>query len=137
MIQRSIAAFLLLTLGWMSVPVALGSVAAGTMHLRHRDASPAQNHSCCPRPGVRRAPVLSVVVSLPAMPCSPQHPCCLKQKPASPSNIPVQSTITRPAAERAIASSVERASPDYRRVVESSLVCCLLSPLERGTILRI
>jgi hypothetical protein len=137
MIQKSIAAFVLATLCWLSVPVAIGSMTAGTMHSAHHKAPPAQDHSCCPRPGARMVPVLFIAVNLTEMPCGAQHPCCVKQRPASPSNVPVQNKFTRPAAEQTLATFAEKTSSDRGRVIEISTVGILPPPFERSTVLRI
>ena len=137
MIQRSIATALLAALCWLSAPVTLRSPGAGIMHSARRNASPAQDHSCCPRPRARLAPVLLVAVRFPAVPCGAQHPCCVKQRPATPSSIPVQSKITRPAAEQLFSDPAENCSRDGSAIVKASLVCLLPPPFERSTVLRI
>lgn len=137
MIQRSIAAFMLATLGWLSVPAALGSPALRAMHSVHRNASAAQNHSCCPRPAGRVTRVLLVAGSFPAMPCGPQHPCCARQRPGSPSNMPVEAKVVRPAAERVVADVADGPSAGRSRPVQTSVICFLPPPFEQSTVLRI
>jgi hypothetical protein len=137
MIKKSIAALVLVTLGWLSVPVAVGSPTTGAMHSAHRNASPGQDHSCCPGPRSRMVPVLSVVASFPAMPCGEQHPCCAKQRPASPSSTPVESKVIRPAVERMLANVAGKVSESRSRLVEVSPICFLAPPFERSAVLRI
>src|SRR5215467_3860733 len=95
MVQKSIAAFVLATLGWLSLPVTVESTATQSLHSTYRQASLTQEHSCCPRPRARIPSDLFVAMRYPAMPCGAQHPCCVKQRPASPSIIPVQNEPTQ------------------------------------------
>src|ERR1700751_4912365 len=137
MVQKSIAAFVLATLGWLSLPVTFESAPIQSLHSSHQQASPAQDHSCCPQRRTWIPPDLFVAVTYPAMPCGAQHPCCVKQRPASPSSIPVQRELTRRAAARTSGTSAARAFPDHGRVVEASVICLLPPPFERSTVLRI
>lgn len=137
MIRRSIAAFVLATLTWLSVPMAFGSMAARMMHPTHRDASAGQEHSCCPRTRARMTPVLFVAANFSEMPCGTQHPCCARQRPASPSSVPVESKVIRPAAERTLADVADKPSGERSHSVEASAICFLPAPCERSAVLRI
>lgn len=137
MIRRSIAACVLASLCWLSVPVAFGSMPAGMMHSARRTASPAEDHSCCPRHQVRMTPALFMVATFPVMPCGEQHRCCARQRPASPSNVPAESKVIRPGAERMLANAADKSFTDRGGIVETSTFCFLPPPFERSTVLRI
>jgi len=137
MIRKSIAAFVLVMLCWLSAPIAFGSLAAAALHSARRSPSRAQDHSCCPRSRGKVAPVLFVAMSFTAMPCGAQHPCCAKQKPGSPSIIPVETRVVRPEAGQALANVSDTPSSGFSRVNETSVVCFRSPPFERNTVLRI
>lgn len=134
MVQRSIAAVVLATLCWLSVPVAFGSFETVAVHRVQHDASPAHDQSCCPGSHPRISPAQFLAINSPAMPCGEQHPCCARQAPSNPSTMPVETKVVRHAAERVLAlvmnrpstgaaESRHRPSVSFRRPSNEALSC--------------
>jgi len=137
MIQKSIAAVVLATLCWLSVPTVFVPLRTGAGPRVQRDATSAQDHSCCPGSQPRLSPALFLAINAPAMPCGNQHPCCARQVPSNPSTMPVENKVVRPAAERVLALLSEEPSEGRGRLVEMTAIGFLPPPFERSTVLRI
>jgi hypothetical protein len=135
MIQRSIASVVLATLCWLSLPAAFGSLEVPSAKGFRRDA--ANDHSCCPSSHPRISPILFLAINATAMPCGEQHPCCVRQAPSNPSNMPVEAKVIRPGPERVLALIADAPSSGYSRNVEIVAISCLPPPFERSTVRRI
>lgn len=135
MILRSIASVVLATLCWLSVPAAFGSLEVPSAEGFRRDA--ANDHSCCPTSRPRISPILFLAINATAMPCGEQHPCCIRQAPPDPSNMPVEAKVIRPGPERVLALITDVPSSGHGRDVEIVAISCLPPPFDRSTVLRI
>jgi hypothetical protein len=135
MIQKSIAAVVLATLCWLSVPVAFGSLEMLPAQRFQRDA--ANDHSCCPGSQPRISPILFLAVNSTAMPCGEQHPCCARRTPSNPSTMPVETKVMPPVPERVLAFIANTPSSGGGRNVETAAGSFLSPPFERSTVRRI
>lgn len=96
MCRRLIAAGILASLTWWSLPV--GPVLPMPFHtgrMARHSVGVGPDHSCCP--GVH----LRLVVPVPAqsqpagMPCGDEHPCCARQRSGNPSFLPAANKIPK------------------------------------------
>jgi hypothetical protein len=135
MFERSTAAIVLATLGWVHLPVAFASPPMVPAEI-HRSPSAAHNHSCCAglRPGV--APIVHVPISSSGVPCGAHHPCCARQTPSAPSSLPVAAKQVRPRAERTLTMTADQLSSGCGRIFSTAAVLFLPPLFERSTVLR-
>ena len=111
MVKKLIAALMLASLSWSSVP----SMAMIQSHARtasHTPASKADDHSCCPENGKPFLPsILPSPTSVP-MPCE-DAPCCAKQGPNESPSLPGTTRLSRPDI-RTSAAVTQELNPNIR-----------------------
>jgi len=104
MARRLIAAGLLVSLMYLIVPAAFGSL-PGMLKMMQRPGetahSGAGHHSCCPGKHAQLQPVLLVAATPLSMPCGNHLPCCMKRSPQNASSIPEVAGTARPMWQRA------------------------------------
>jgi len=135
MIRRSIAAIILTVLCGSGTPAAFGFLSMGALHHVQRVPSSAHDHSCCPGTHSRFAPALTLSAS--PMPCGMEHRCCIRQAPAGPSTLPVESKVFRPAGSRTRTAVLDQPPIGRDHITEISVINCLPPPSERSAVLRI
>src|SRR3974390_1392996 len=97
--SRLIAALILVSLLWWSIPAAFASSA--TTLAQDQTTQPSSNthdHSCCPGAHARFIPPLFVKPGPAPIPCE-EHPCCVKHGPENPPSLPGTTSIPRPGSD--------------------------------------
>jgi len=135
MIRKSISAFVLASICWLSVPFAFGAPQTRPIDLVPAASAPADDHSCCPGLHPQTPPMVLVAIYSPVMPCSEQHPCCARRAPSPSTSAPAESKVVRPAAERIHVISPKKPAR-ARSTVKTSADLFLPAPFERSTVLR-
>ena len=135
--KQWIAAFVLGSLFWSSVPVAMAfsqPPVPGDKSVRH--ASPAtQDHSCCPSIHFALPPRLFLIPPQPTVPCGEEHPCCARPEHENPAALPATAKNAHPFVE---ISAILLDS--YMRPVAAAISRVRVSsspPFDRSTVLRI
>src|SRR5215471_15534671 len=102
--RRLIAAGLLASLMYLSVPAAFGSL-AGMLRMAHKPGETAHSgvghHSCCPGRHAKLERVLFVAATPLPMPCGNHLPCCMKRSPVNATSIPKMTSPIRPGLQKA------------------------------------
>jgi len=134
--KRWIAAFVLGSLFWSSVPVAMAFSQPVAVEPAVRHASPAtQDHSCCPGIHFTLPPRLFLIPAQPSVPCGEEHPCCARPEHENPASLPATATNAHPFVE------ISAVVPDsFLRTVAATISRFRVTaspPFERSTVLRI
>jgi len=104
MARRLIAAGLLVSLIYLSVPAAFGSLSEVLKMMQKPGEiahAGAGHHSCCPGKHAQLNSELFVVATPLPVPCGNHLPCCMKRSPMSASSIPEATSPIRPVLQKA------------------------------------
>jgi hypothetical protein len=137
--SRIIAAWLLASLVWWSVPTAMAGTSdtASVQPQAQRSSSGVHDHSCCPGLHLRIVPALLVTPAPADVPCE-RHPCCAKQAPGNPSALPEATQISRPGLDGLRKAAIDQAGTGSSGIAaKASSKDFFQSYSARSTVLRI
>lgn len=140
--KRFIAAVVLASLTYWSVPASFASAKSSAFPNSHRPVPPppseAQHHSCCPgfhSPFVEQ--LVEELLPVPEMPCGERHPCCARQAPQNPPALTAASRVERPRSQSKVAVAAFKVSCGKNISAETSDAFPFPSYLVKSTVLRI